>query len=192
MSSAQIILIPVYRRTWVFACKAEEAAASSAAATAQIDGSLYGRFKQWLRGAGKRVSGSLESQWEKAQQAKEGTIMNYSYRFGQWAISREHPDETFLKAVPPNAVRMDVIFPASIKETYVRRRLRLLIRGRINYHRVWAIIWGVITLPGLPIVVSNPTPNLKHSFCVLQPLRLNPRFPTLCCASVISASLHLH
>jgi len=151
---AQIILLPVYRRNWVFACKAQAAAG----ATEQRSG-LTGTVRQWFGNKTQQASSALRRQWIRAQAAEKGTFMHYSYRLGQWALSLEHPDETFLQAVPQQAKRMELIYPASIDERFVRRRLRLLIRGRMDYHRIWAGVWGFVTAPLLPLIVS-PLPNV--------------------------------
>mmetsp|Transcript_26253 Transcript_26253/g.62427 ORF Transcript_26253/g.62427 Transcript_26253/m.62427 type:complete len:207 (-) Transcript_26253:33-653(-) len=54
---------------------------------------------------------------------------------------------------------MELLYPSSIDERFVRRRLRLLIKGRIDYHKHWAVIWALITVPSLPLIVS-PLPNI--------------------------------
>ena len=50
-------------------------------------------------------------------------------------LSREDPEESFLKGVPPEPDSLELIYPRSFEARLVRRRLRLLLRyqhGRIR------------------------------------------------------------
>lgn len=70
-SSAQIILLPVYRRQWVFACKSNAAPASSAA-----DGTLSSRVSQWLVNTSQRV-GAFPARPGLRQETGAGSVMDH-------------------------------------------------------------------------------------------------------------------
>jgi len=167
---AQIVLIPVYRRHWVFTCReAQPALAAGAEGGRHLDreGGLASAWRRAWGGVAHRVKDAATARWHAASMARRGTLSNYTYRFGQWAMSLAHHDETFLNSVPPAALEMELIFPASMQERYVRRRLRLLIRGRMEYHKCWALIWGALTVPQLPLLIT-PIPNLPIYFSLYR------------------------
>ena len=61
-------------------------------------------------------------------------------------LSREDPEESFLKGVPSEPDSLELIYPSSFEARLVRRRLRLLLRhqhGRIRRRLVHTRLYWI-------------------------------------------------
>ncbi|MEW5311649.1 MAG: hypothetical protein WDW38_003345 [Sanguina aurantia] len=89
-------------------------------------------------------------------------------RLATSVLSREDPTESFLKAVPrSNSLSLEIIYPASLNQVLVRRRLRTIALTRAHYHRRSLMGWGLICLPQLPLMLT-PFPNLTLYYSVYR------------------------
>jgi len=178
MATVKALVLPVFRRYWLWnsweisnsaAVASRAAAASTTSASTQATNF---KTKTWRDGhtleerfalAGDQVLNKfkqrLGAEWHKLESARDGSLRNRMYRLAQAVLSREDPQEIFLKSVPTDHTEMLVLYPSSYKERLIRRRLRLLaLQGR-RRHRRRIFWWGLAMVPQIPLMVT-PLPNI--------------------------------
>ena len=64
-----------------------------------------------------RFDSTVRTQWRELQAAKEGSFRSYLYRLAQIVLSREDHLESFLKSVPSETSRVEVLYPVSTTRT---------------------------------------------------------------------------
>jgi len=102
---------------------------------------------------------TMKTQWRELQAAKEGSFRSYLYKLAQLVLSREDPVESFLKTVPKETNRVEVMYPASLNKDLVRRRVRMIAMRRSAWHRRRILGWILVTMPQLPLLIT-PLPNV--------------------------------
>ena len=172
MASVKALALPIFRRYWLWS--AWEVSGSGAAATATSVSSPATQLatKTWRDGhtleerfalAGDQLLHKFQkllgAEWHKLESARDGSFRNRMYRLAQAVLSREDPQETFLKSVPTDHTEMLVLYPSSCKERLVRRRLRLLALQGKRRHRRRIFWWGLAMVPQIPLMVT-PLPNI--------------------------------
>ncbi|KAK9833474.1 hypothetical protein WJX81_008235 [Elliptochloris bilobata] len=122
------------------------------------------RVQAFTTSLSNKVYVKLLAQWRNLQDAKLGTFKHWLYRLAQGVLSREAPEESFLKGVPSEPDSLELIYPSSFEARLVRRRLRLLLRhqrGRFR-RRLWG--YSLACIPLLPLL-ATPVPNLPLYYC---------------------------
>lgn len=130
----------------------------------------------------------IDGQWQGLQKAPQGSIKNYAYRCaGQRCTAASRiatarpravsprspppirsallklleqvtPEEKFLRQIPNSATTCDVIFPSSLPEKLVRRRLHMLATECTEGHRRW-LFWSYAALPFTAATVVRVSPS---------------------------------
>lgn len=101
----------------------------------------------------------IQLEWQKLEEAKEGTLKNRAYRLAQAILAREDPQEVFLKSIPTEPADVEVIYPSSLTEKHVRRRLRVMLSDAHRRHRSRMLWWLLALVPQLPLM-ATPLPNV--------------------------------
>lgn len=178
MASVKALALPIFRRYWLWhswEISNSGAIASRAAAASTTPASLQATHletKTWRDGhtleerfalAGDQLLNKFQqrlgAEWHKLESARDGSLRNRMYRLAQAVLSREDPQETFLKSVPTDHTEMLVLYPGSCKERLVRRRLRLLALQGKRRHRRRIFWWSLAMVPQIPLMVT-PLPNI--------------------------------
>jgi hypothetical protein len=178
MTSFKALALPIFRRYWLWNAwevSGTGAAISRAAAASTTPASLQATHletKTWRDGhtleerfalAGDQLLSKFQTQlrteWSKLENARDGSLRNRMYRLAQAVLSREDPQETFLKSVPTDHAEMLILYPVSVKERLVRRRLRLLALQGKRRHRRRLFWWSLAMVPQIPLMVT-PLPNI--------------------------------
>mmetsp|Transcript_12753 Transcript_12753/g.27618 ORF Transcript_12753/g.27618 Transcript_12753/m.27618 type:complete len:347 (-) Transcript_12753:393-1433(-) len=167
--STKILVLPVYKRTWLFHTLRDEA--SSALAETEPDWTKGKNLIDKLSLASKQVNHKIndfmKKRWSDMQSAKEGTIDHKLYQAAQSVLSKEDPEESFFKSVPGDTRQLQVIYPASMSEVAVRRRLRMAALARYARHRRQLLGWTLASIPQLPLVLT-PFPNVTLYYTVYR------------------------
>eukprot|EP00775_Hariotina_reticulata_P003909 gene3909-4163_t len=175
MGVARVLVLPVYRRYWLYHAWTDTSKAEQAAPQ-----TLVGRLQT-------KALETFRQQWNKIEAAPAGTFNNRLYRLAQYLMSRVDPSETFLKALPQQADALEIRYPSSLPERLVRRRLRLLAAKAIPFHRSRLRIWSMAILPQLPLI-PLPLPNVTIYYTVW---RVVSNFSAERGASSLAAALEL-
>lgn len=166
----KVVVVPVYRKHWLYHAWTE-AMPQASQAESTIDwrkGATLGDKVQLLKkNLDYKVNDTVQQQWQSLEAAPDGSFKNKLLRLAKWVLSKEDPVETFLKAIPPQPLSVEVIFPASMKEALVRRRLRRLVNARQHIHQRRILGWGLATLPQLPLMIT-PLPNVTLYYCMYK------------------------
>jgi hypothetical protein len=158
----KILVLPIFRRHWCFhAIEDVQAAQRVASEASNIQWRKGANLEEKLSLLGTKISsiahGKVVSQWRSLESAADGTIKNRIFRLAQAVLSREDSDEAFLKAVPALISDIEIIYPASLKESLVRRRLRHLVGASTGKFRCRLALWASITAPLIPLF-ATPVP----------------------------------
>ena len=178
MSKFKVFTIPVFRRYWLWTAK--EVATTAATEPSGAITSAARAARSWRDGntledkfsiLGQQISDKFQQrlgvEWHKLESAREGTLRNRGYRLAQAVLAREDPLETFLKSVPTEHANVQVVFPVTLPEKLVRRRLRgLSIHGQ-NRHRSRIALWTLALIPQLPLMLT-PLPNILIYYTVYR------------------------
>ena len=89
-----------------------------------------------------------------------------AYRTLVWAQARLDAREFFLSSLPEDDRPLKVLYPASLPERGVRRRMRVVAR-RYDEHRRCFLIWGGVTTLMLPTLLL-PITNLPLYWAVYR------------------------
>ncbi|KAL4445774.1 hypothetical protein ABPG77_008973 [Micractinium sp. CCAP 211/92] len=174
--TTRAIVLPIFRRYWLWHAWQE---AGSAAAGASNAGSKAGAaatssnmLRSWRDGvnieektqllgqqATRWVQNKLWAEWRKLEVAPEGSLRNRGYRMAQAVLAREDPRETFLKNIPAKPGPMEVIYPTAFREKLVRRRLRHVAAEGRRRHMTRLMWWALAMVPQLPLMLT-PLPNI--------------------------------
>ncbi|GAX80380.1 hypothetical protein CEUSTIGMA_g7819.t1 [Chlamydomonas eustigma] len=164
----KVLVLPVYRRTWLLHAWNE---ATTNQAISAPDWKTGASLQEKLSMASLQIKykfdSTVKTQWRELQAAKEGSFRSYLYRLAQLVLSREDPVESFLKTVPKETNRVEVMFPASLNEDLVRRRMRLIALRRSAWHRRRILGWCLATMPQLPLLIT-PLPNVTVYYSVYR------------------------
>ncbi|MEW5299250.1 MAG: hypothetical protein WDW36_002283 [Sanguina aurantia] len=165
----KVLVMPVFKKKWMY--HAWEIKPSSGPSLTQQhveNPSLPQRLTALGHTISDKLSSTVQSQWLELQQAKEGSFKKWLHKLATSVLSREDPTESFLKAVPrSNCLSLEIIYPASLNQVLVRRRLRTIALTRAHYHRRSLMGWGLICLPQLPLMLT-PFPNLTLYYSVYR------------------------
>lgn len=158
----RILVLPIFRRHWCFhAIEDLQATQRLASEASNIEWRKGANLEEKLSLLGTKISsiahGKVVSQWRSLESAADGTIKNRIFRLAQAVLSREDSDEAFLKSVPPAISNVEIIYPSSLNESFVRRRLRHLIRSSTGKLRCRLALWASITAPLIPLL-ATPVP----------------------------------
>eukprot|EP00884_Botryococcus_braunii_P000606 jgi/Botrbrau1/10546/Bobra.7_1s0023.2 len=158
----RIIEVPIFRRSWIYHAW-QDALPGTSAAGQVIDWRRGHDLEEKLQLLGRQLSTTLYDrllkQWRDLESAKSGSIKNFFFRLAQGVIAKEDVDESFLKAIPKEYEAIEIIYPSSCSETYVRRRMRLLLRDQKARLRRRMLTWALASIPMLPLLVL-PLPNI--------------------------------
>ncbi|EFN57694.1 hypothetical protein CHLNCDRAFT_142893 [Chlorella variabilis] len=168
--TTRVLLLPIFRRHWLW--HAEGGAAAAAAAAADVQGKAGQALRNWREGrnleekvqllgqrANRWVQRRLWTEWHKLETASEGTLRNRGYRMAQAVLAREDPRETFLKNLPSKPAPVEVIYPTAYKERMVRRQLRHVAADGRRRHTMRLVWWMLAMVPQLPLMLT-PLPNI--------------------------------
>lgn len=171
-SKIEALVLPIFRRYWLWtAVESRPNGATPAVNLERINrarrDSLAGegnvtledRFQRFGQRWASRAQARLMAEWNKLENAKEGTFRNYGYRLAQAVLSREDPQESFLKSIPTGPAQVEIKYPSSLEERLVRRRLRLLAHQGHKRHRSRFVLWIFALIPQLPLMIT-PLPNI--------------------------------
>jgi hypothetical protein len=170
-SKIEALVLPIFRRYWLWTAVERPNGANPALNLERINrtrrDSLAGernvtledKFQRFGQRWASRAQARLMVEWNKLENAKEGTFRNYGYRLAQAVLSREDPRESFLKSVPTGAAQVEIKYPRSFEERLVRRRLRLLADQGHKRHRLRFVLWIFALIPQLPLMLT-PLPNI--------------------------------
>ncbi|KAG0625987.1 hypothetical protein M758_2G093900 [Ceratodon purpureus] len=73
-----------------------------------------------------------------------GSFGHRMHCFGQSLLNRLPPEEKFLKTVPKDTPKVELVFPSSLNPRLVRRRLRYLAHHGSLFHQ--KLLYGSISL----------------------------------------------
>lgn len=174
-SATRAVVLPIFRRYWLWHAWQEGSSKSVAAASrasSKTAAAATGPPRSWREGinleekaqllgqhATRWVQGKLWAEWRKLETAPEGSLRNRGYRMAQAVLAREDPRETFLKSIPAKPGPMEVIYPTAFREKLVRRRLRHVAAEGRRRHMTRLVWWSLAMVPQLPLMVT-PLPNL--------------------------------
>jgi len=146
MGLTKIVVLPVLRRHW--ALHATRCAKDGTPPPRNAFETAYDRF---ARSAAKR--------WAQLQDAEPGTARDYARKAAQTLLDASRdPEEAFLVVVGGgrgDANPLEVRHPAALPEKLVRRRLRLLSRGRHEEH-LWRSRAWLASAPVLAPLLATP------------------------------------
>lgn len=172
MSKFKVFALPVFRRYWLWTAKEVASGTAAAAEPSAAINTAARAARSWRDGhtledkfsiLGEQVVNKFQqrlgTEWHKLESAREGTIRNRGYRLAQGILSREDPMETFLKTVPTEHASVQVVYPVTLAERLVRRRLRCLALQGQRRHRTRILWWSFAMIPQLPLMLT-PLPNI--------------------------------
>ncbi|KAF5828629.1 hypothetical protein DUNSADRAFT_17302 [Dunaliella salina] len=159
VTRVKVLCLPVYQRQWMwhaYTSTTEEQLKSSGGAAAGgnarlqdagEDGSpsLGRKLREMKAHANNKFLTTINNQWAAMQSAKVGTFKHWMYKFARGVLAREDPAESFLKQLPVDADQYEVIYPSSLDQALVRRRLRLTAYSGAQRHRRRALGWGLFS-----------------------------------------------
>jgi len=155
--------IPIFRRYWLWYGWADRSAilATSTATKSWRQGTtLEEKFQIIGQNAYSKALNKLQTEWNKLESSKEGSIRNRVFRLAQAILSREDPRESYLKEIAYGDIRhAEIIYPHTFQETLVRRRLRHMAADAARHHRKRFMWWILASIPQIPLMVT-PLPNV--------------------------------
>jgi hypothetical protein len=105
------------------------------------------------------ASTKMQTKWSELGSHPAGTIRHRIYSTGQNLLSRLPAQEQFLKAVPKDTPKVELIFPSSLNPRLVRRRVRYLAHYGTIYHR--RLMYGSMSLLPFTVLLGIlPMPNV--------------------------------
>ncbi|KAG1672248.1 hypothetical protein FOA52_002950 [Chlamydomonas sp. UWO 241] len=197
----RVIVLPVYRRHWLChawstrddegasgcSCCGASSSTSTSSSTSDLD--FRGSAQRWVgrawAEASRKVDTSVKQQWHEIKVAKEGSFRSYLRMLAKFVLAQEHPDETFLKSLPPDTRTIEIMYPSSMDASRVRRHLRMMALRRSAMHRRRILGWTLMTLPQAPLMLT-PLPNVTVYFSVY---RLLSNFQAMQGANVLRSAL---
>ncbi|KAK3236570.1 hypothetical protein CYMTET_53297 [Cymbomonas tetramitiformis] len=170
-SVLRILAFPVFKRKWVFQAWSAGVSGSTAEspvimrsdqeARVQPDSStLLAKARSFMLGFQPKVYQTGAYLWQRASTSPPMSFYGAAYRIGNYLLDRLDPIGLhFLSQVPHKVERVELIYPSSIDERLVRRRLRLIVTRHAKVFRSRALRNLVIIGPALPLAFT-PFPNL--------------------------------
>eukprot|EP00892_Ulva_mutabilis_P005233 jgi/Ulvmu1/3081/UM015_0121.1 len=152
------LAFPVYQKDWLFyAWKVSELPVDATSQPNESSTQSPGLFGAIVN----RVTARVQAEWKSVKEAKEGTVKGYVLRFANFVLSKEDPTEAFFKAIPSTGKgnALEISYPNSFSEAYVRRHLLFTARNRVKYHQNWQRVTTFALIPLSPLALS-PFPNL--------------------------------
>ena len=150
---ARVLVLPLGRRVWLF-----HAGGAGAAERAARREELR-RIEGW---GPRELAGRLEAfggrEVERLRAAGPGTFRGWLWKWAGVLQTRIDPRETTLRGIPRPCPELQVTYPASLSQTLVRRRLRL-VAGREAAEKQWTYVWGAALFASTPLLVL-PISNL--------------------------------
>ena len=146
----RVMALPIRRTLWLWHARREGEAAGG--------GSLLQRAEAWGRGQVDR--------FREAERERPESVKARAYRTLVWAQARLDAREFFLSSLPEDDRPLKVLYPASLPERGVRRRMRVVAR-RYDEHRRCFLIWGGVTTLMLPTLLL-PITNLPLYWAVYR------------------------
>lgn len=105
------------------------------------------------------VSHKMQQKWHALEKAPVGSIRYRIYSLGHWLLDRVKPSEMFLKSIPKDTTKVEVVFPLSLNPRLVRRRLRCMATSGAIYHRRY-MYGSIALLPFTALFAVVPLPNV--------------------------------
>ncbi|GBG81984.1 hypothetical protein CBR_g34164 [Chara braunii] len=167
----RIVTFPVRGRRWAFHAMpvaVERSSCSSSATSSEERLSLRDVLRK-LREARqmserativeKFARNSMLSQWKALEVSPPGSLKHRVYSAGDRLLKRIPPTENFLSSVSPETSGVEVIYPASLPENLVRRRVRhLAVSGKQSHTRRMQV--AIALLPFSAALSILPLPNV--------------------------------
>ena len=110
----RVVVLPVYKRTWLLHSWTDAPSPSSSHSTSVLPMTISERFTLASSQLKQIFDSSMRKQWRELQAAKEGSFRSYLYRLAQIVLSREDHLESFLKSIPRETSRVEVMYPVSL------------------------------------------------------------------------------
>ena len=153
-ASTRITILPVFRRHWVYYCDSKAPPPSTPGERAYA-----------------ALAARASAQWDELQRAAPGSWRDVARRGAEHALDASRdPDESFLGAAAGEGdVPVEIVYPASLPERLVRRRLR-----RLAAECLPGPVKGRDLLLKLAVDNADPGPEL-----IAGPLYLWAVFPML-------------
>ncbi|KAG0589799.1 hypothetical protein M758_1G046100 [Ceratodon purpureus] len=105
------------------------------------------------------ASTKMQTKWSDLGAQPSGSIRHKVFSVGQNLLNRLPAEEQFLKKVPKDTPKVELIFPSSLNPRLVRRRLRHLAHYGTVYHR--RLMYGSISLLPFTVLLGIlPIPNV--------------------------------
>lgn len=105
------------------------------------------------------VSTKMQTKWSDLGAQTKGSIRHRIYSVGQNLLNRLPAEEQFLKKVPKDTPKVELIFPSSLNPRLVRRRIRHLAHCGTVYHR--RLMYGSMSLLPFTVLLGIlPVPNV--------------------------------
>lgn len=143
-ASTRITILPVFRRHWVYYCDSRAPPPSTPGERAYA-----------------ALAARASAQWDELQRAAPGSWRDVARRGAEHVLDASRdPDESFLGAAAGEGdVPVEIVYPASLPERLVRRRLRRLAAARARDHRRGEVLWAC-ALPILAPLLLTPITKL--------------------------------
>mmetsp|Transcript_22431 Transcript_22431/g.58571 ORF Transcript_22431/g.58571 Transcript_22431/m.58571 type:complete len:380 (+) Transcript_22431:73-1212(+) len=177
VTRVKVICLPVYQRQWMwhaYTSTTEELKSSGGTSsnarllsTDESPGTLGQKLQEMQAQLSSKCQTTVSNQWAAMQTAGEGTFKHWMYKFARGVLAREDPAESFLKQLPADADQFEVIYPSSLDQALVRRRLRLTAYSGVQRHKRRALGWGLFSFPQVPLVFT-PFPNVTVYYCIYR------------------------
>eukprot|EP01018_Ginkgo_biloba_P026794 Gb_37507 [translate_table: standard] len=166
--TTRFVVFPVHGRRWSFNTSMRPAGAPGADEGALTFKGLLRRITANDQGLSAKtellthfVSDKMQQKWIALEKAPVGSIRHRVYSLGQRLLARVEPSEMFLKSIPKETTKVEIVFPLSLNPRLVRRRLRQVATSGAIYHRRYmygsvallpfTALFGVLPLPNIPL-----------------------------------------
>lgn len=174
MKTSRFIVFPVEGRRWSFTTGTyTHPLAGTGTSTGQANDPTFKELwrniaiapsaDQGLSGKAELItdfmSHKMQQKWLALQKAPVGSIRHRVYSLGQWLLDRVKPSEMFLKSIPKDTTKVEVVFPLSLNPRLVRRRLRCMAISGAIYHRRY-MYGSIALLPFTTLFAVVPLPNV--------------------------------
>lgn len=174
MKTSRLIVFPVEGRRWSFTTGIyTHPPAGTGTSTGQANDPTFKELwrnisiapsaDQGLSGKAELItdfmSNKMHQKWLVLQKAPVGSIRHRVYSLGQWLLDRVKPSEMFLKSIPKDTAKVEVVFPLSLNPRLVRRRLRCMATSGAIYHRRY-MYGSIALLPFTALFAVVPLPNV--------------------------------
>ncbi|KAF6146322.1 hypothetical protein GIB67_040767 [Kingdonia uniflora] len=165
---ARVIVFPIKGRTWCFTRSIEPSIPESESAQASptlrdlwrkisSDGNPMNQNAELVVDF---VTDKMNRAWDGLGSAPDGSFKNKIYGLGLRLLAQVEPSELFLKSISKEVTSVEIIFPMSLNQCLVRRRLRhIATRGTIIHRRYFygsasllpfTAAFAVLPLPNIP------------------------------------------